>query len=57
MRGAWAGSGIALGAGLGIIFGLLLLGDNWFFGPAIGAAVGLLIGAIVDAQSGDDPEE
>lgn len=57
MKGAWTGSGIALGAGIGIIFGLLLLGDSWFFGPAIGAAVGLLIGAIVDAQSGDNRDE
>lgn len=57
MKGAWAGSGIAFGAGIGIIFGLLLLGDNWFYAPIIGASVGLLIGAIVDAQSGDNREE
>jgi hypothetical protein len=56
VKGAWTGTGIALGAGLGIIGGLLLL-ENWFFGPIIGASVGLLIGAIVDAQSADDREE
>lgn len=56
MKGAWTGTGIALGAALGIIGGLLLL-ENWFFGPVIGAAVGLLIGAIVDAQSGGSEEQ
>ncbi len=42
-------------AALGILIGLLLL-EEWWYGPIIGAAVGLLIGAIVDAQR-DDGED
>lgn len=50
VKGAWTGTGIALGAALGILVGLLLF-DDWWLGPVIGAVVGLLVGAIADAQT------
>lgn len=50
VKGAWTGTGIAFGAALGILVGLLLF-DDWWLGPVIGAVVGLLIGAIADAQA------
>jgi uncharacterized membrane protein len=45
----YAGSGLAIGAGIGMIFGLLLF-ENLAWGCVIGAAVGLVIGAVIDAQ-------
>ena len=45
----YAGAGISIGAALGLIFGLLLF-DDVIFGPMIGVAAGLIVGAIVDAQ-------
>jgi membrane associated rhomboid family serine protease len=47
MRGNWTGVGITAGAPIGLIFGLLITGGWW--GPIAGAAVGLVIGAILDA--------
>ena len=47
----YAGSGLAIGAAIGMIFGLMLLG-NLALGSAIGAGVGLVIGAAIDAQGG-----
>ena len=45
----YAGSGLAIGAGIGMIFGLLLF-ENLAWGCVIGSALGLLIGAAIDAQ-------
>jgi uncharacterized membrane protein len=48
MRGLGTGVGIALGAALGLLFGQLLF-DEWWWGPMIGVALGLVAGAVVDA--------
>jgi uncharacterized membrane protein len=45
----YAGSGLAIGAAIGMIFGLLLF-ENLAWGCVIGAAVGLVMGAAIDAQ-------
>ncbi len=45
----YAGSGLAIGAAIGMIFGLMLF-ENLALGSAIGAAVGLVMGAAIDAQ-------
>ena len=47
----YAGSGLAIGAAIGMIFGLLLF-ENLAWGCVIGAAVGLVMGAAIDAQGG-----
>ncbi len=47
MKGTYTGLGVAFGAGLGLIAGMLLL-ETWWFGMAIGAAVGLLVGALAE---------
>ena len=47
MRGARTGIGIVFGAALGLLFGQMLF-DDWWFGPMIGVAAGLIIGAIAD---------
>jgi len=39
----YAGAGLAIGAGVGMIFGLMLF-ENMALGSAIGAAVGLVSG-------------
>ena len=44
-----AGEGMAIGAAIGMIFGLMLF-ENLALGCAIGTAVGLLMGAAIDAQ-------
>jgi len=44
----YAGSGLAIGAAIGMIFGLLLF-ENLAWGCVIGSALGLLIGAAIDA--------
>ena len=48
-RGMLAGSGMAIGAAIGLLFGLLLSVD---FVPMVGLGVvaGLIVGAIVDLQ-------
>ena len=50
-RGMLAGSGMAIGAAIGMIIGLLLWVD---FLPMVGVGVvaGLVVGAIVDLQRG-----
>lgn len=48
-RGLLVGTGIALGAGLGLLFGTLLSADLVWSVP-IGAVAGLLAGAIIDLQ-------
>ena len=46
----YAGAGLAIGAAIGMIFGLLLF-ENLALGSTIGAAGGLVIGAAaIDAQ-------
>jgi uncharacterized membrane protein len=47
----YAGVGLVIGASIGMIFGLLLF-DNLALGSviAMGAALGLVLGAVVDAQ-------
>ena len=45
----YAGSGLAIGAAIGMIFGLMLF-ENLAWGCAIGAALGLVIGAALDAH-------
>ena len=45
----YAGTGLAIGAATGMIFGLLLF-ENLALGSAIGAAVGLVMGAAIDTQ-------
>jgi uncharacterized membrane protein len=47
MRGARTKVGIVFGAALGILFGQMLF-DDWWVGPMIGVAVGLIMGAIAD---------
>lgn len=47
MRGAPTGVSIVFGAALGILFGQMLF-DDWWVGPMIGVAVGLIMGAIAD---------
>ena len=44
-----AGAGLAIGAAIGMIFGLLLF-ENLALGCVIGAAVGLVMGAAIDAH-------
>ncbi|MCK4356167.1 glycine zipper family protein [Candidatus Bipolaricaulota bacterium] len=46
----YAGSGLAIGAAIGVVFGLMLF-ENLAWGCVIGAAVGLVIGAAIDAQT------
>ena len=43
------GTGLAIGAAIGMIFGLMLF-ENLAWGCVIGAALGLLIGAAIDSQ-------
>jgi len=45
----YAGAGLVVGAGVGMIFGLLLF-ENLALGCAIGAALGLVMGAAIDAH-------
>lgn len=43
------GFGLAIGAALGMIFGMMLF-DQLAYGALIGAGAGLIIGAVLDAQ-------
>jgi uncharacterized membrane protein len=45
----YAGAGLAIGAAIGMIFGLMLF-ENLALGCVIGAAVGLIMGAAIDAH-------
>lgn len=49
MRGTWTGAGLSIGAGLGLLFGLLISASWW--GPLVGVTGGLVIGAIIEAQA------
>lgn len=46
---SYTGLGISIGAGLGLILGLLLF-ENFILGVGIGVAVGLILGAGIDAR-------
>jgi uncharacterized membrane protein len=52
MKGARTGVGLVFGAALGLILGQMLF-DNWWLGPMIGVAAGLIIGAVVDLLATD----
>lgn len=52
----YTGVGIALGAGLGVVFGQLVF-DNISIGIALGIAVGLVIGAALDARRRKTPPQ
>lgn len=52
-RGLTVGAGIAVGAPLGLLFGLLLSADP-IWSLSLGVVAGLLIGAIIDAQRSRD---
>jgi len=45
----YAGGGMGVGAAIGMIFGLLLF-ENLAWGCVIGAGVGLVMGAAIDAH-------
>lgn len=49
-RHSGAGTGLALGAALGILVGQFLLID-WWWGLVVGAALGLIAGAIADLRA------
>lgn len=51
----YAGSGLAIGAAIGIMFGLMLF-EKQAMGCVIGAALGLVIGASIDAQKSHYPD-
>ncbi len=53
MKGTRTGLGIVFGAVLGLLFGQMLF-DDWWLGPMIGVAAGLIIGAVIDLQQGPD---
>lgn len=46
----YAGTGLAIGAAIGMIFGLMLF-ENLALGCATGAALGLIVGAAIDAHN------
>lgn len=52
-RVQFAGTGLTLGAGVGIVVGALVGGAWVAAGIVVGAGVGLVIGAAIDAQRGD----
>lgn len=57
MRGFRTGVGIVLGAALGLVFGQMLF-DNWWLGPMLGVAAGLIVGAIAELlPTTDDPSK
>ena len=51
----YAGAGLAIGAAIGMIFGLLLF-ENLAWGCVIGCAVGLIMGAAIDALRGREAD-
>lgn len=54
MKGLRTGFGLALGAGVGMVAGLLVTDEAWIWWLLVGAALGLVIGAVMDSQSGND---
>jgi len=51
----YAGAGLAIGASIGMIFGLLLF-EDLAWGCVIGCAVGLIMGAATDALRGRETD-
>lgn len=50
-RMVWAGAGLAIGAGIGTTFGLIIAGGIGIaLGATFGAAIGLVIGSAIDAN-------
>lgn len=50
-RDSWVGFGISIGAGLGLVVGLLGWGGTGIaLGAPFGAGIGLVIGAIADSS-------
>jgi hypothetical protein len=49
MKGFRVGVGIVFGAAYGQAIGQMLF-DDWWLGPVIGVAAGLIIGAILDLR-------
>lgn len=56
MRGVRTATGIALGAGLGMLAGLLANADDWIWWLIVGSAAGLIIGAIMDSRQSDSDD-
>jgi hypothetical protein len=53
----WTGIGVSVGAGIGILLGLLGSGGNGIaIGVSIGAGVGVALGAAHDARTSRLPE-
>lgn len=53
MKGTYTGLGLAFGAGLGLIVGLVLL-ETWWLGMGFGAAVGLVLGSVAEITIRDE---
>lgn len=51
MRGLRSAVGLILGAGIGMVVGTLVT-DVWIWWLLAGAALGLVIGAVMDAKPG-----
>lgn len=47
MKGMYTGLGVVFGAGLGMIVGLVFL-ESWWLGMGVGAAIGLVLGSVVE---------
>ena len=53
----WTGIGVSLGAGIGLVLGLIWSGGNGIaIGVSIGAGVGVALGAARDARTSRPPE-
>lgn len=50
MRFQWTGIGVVFGAALGLLFGLLIFEGAWW-SPVVGAALGIVVGAVVDGRA------
>ena len=57
MRGQRTGLGIVFGAGVGMLLALTLFDAEVWIGLTGGAALGLLVGAVWDAQDGGEPRD
>jgi hypothetical protein len=55
-RVQFAGIGLTLGAGVGILVGALVGGGAVAVGIVVGAGVGLVVGAAIEAQRGDQAQ-